>query len=167
MSTDFHSTPNGSGASQRLVIARVRLPAAPAVRAWFPENNRIGARLLAELIARALPESTVLPVGPLNVTILNITTPDHRQAIQVTLATLAKFGLEIGASIFWWDAADGVFRSAYPDQSLRLTMADIIADFDQEGLALNRESSAVSAEWARTNEFTTLNPAPAGGAGSD
>jgi hypothetical protein len=113
------------------VALRVRIIPLP-IFTPFPIGNRVGSMLLCSLIEARLPGARVNCSGPLNRGSFLVTCADHRPAIKTLRAIIAEVGLEPVSRIFWLDAAEGIWRCAYPNPSLRLSIAAIRADIAHE-----------------------------------
>lgn len=113
------------------VALRVRILPLPFFTP-FPIGNRIGSLLLCSLIEARLPGARVNCSAPLNRGSFIVTCADHRLAIKTLRAIIAEVGLEPVSQILWLDTAEGIWRCAYPNPSLRLSVAAMRADSAHE-----------------------------------
>jgi hypothetical protein len=113
------------------VVLRVRILPLPFFTP-FPTGNRIGSLLLCGLIEARLPGARANCSASLNRGSFMVTGVNHRLAIKALRAIIAEFALERVSQIFWLDTAEGIWRCAYPDTSLRLSIAAIRADTAHE-----------------------------------
>lgn len=134
-SSDYNPNAHGpdpvSDPPVAFVVLRVRLVPLP-ILSPFHMGNRVGSLLLCGLIEARLPGARANCSAPLNRGSFLVTGVDHRLAIKTLRAIIAEFGLEPVSQIFWLDTAEGIWRCAYPDTSLRLSVSAIRADIAHE-----------------------------------